>query len=71
MAHALAPLTRLRRLKVHLDLVGPDPDSLREAAPVLAHALSPSLRLMKICGHKAAWYVWDVNEGCAREWEYY
>ncbi|EPS95184.1 hypothetical protein FOMPIDRAFT_1152416, partial [Fomitopsis schrenkii] len=56
VAQALSPLTRLRRLKLHLDLIGPDPDTLREAAPALAQALSPSLRLLKICGRKAAWY---------------
>lgn len=44
---------------------------LREAAPILAQALSPSLRLMKICGDRAAWHVWNVLEGCAHEWQYY
>lgn len=70
VAQALSPLTRLSCLKLHLDLIGPDWETLPEAAKVFAQVLSPSLRLIKICGQRAAWHVWNVVERCTQEWDF-
>lgn len=70
IAQLLAPLTRLRRLKIFLDWnqsSGTASDHVREAGEVFAQVLRNSLHIVVVHSEDATWREFEVVAGHALE----